>query len=98
MLFFLDTKSYFRNYYKDYLHKYGNIWHFMAIIKKLPYIYLIINQMFTTEYNNMAILFQNFFMRGKNNGSSHYTDNHTTCNATPRLSLLFGTKEHQIAP
>ena len=23
---FLDTKSYFRNYYKDYLHKYGILW------------------------------------------------------------------------
>ena len=58
---FLDTKSYFRNYYKDYLHKYGNIWHFMAIIKELPYIYLIINQIFTTIYGNVAILFQKTF-------------------------------------
>lgn len=39
----------------------------MAIIKKLPYIYLIITQIFTTKYGNMAILFQNFFMRGNNN-------------------------------
>ena len=62
---FLDTKSYFRNYYKDYLHKYGNIWHFMAIIKELPYIYLIINQIFTTEYDNMAILFQKPFHAGQ---------------------------------
>ena len=33
----------------------------MAIIKELPYIYLIINQIFTTEYDNMAILFQKTF-------------------------------------
>ena len=66
-MLFSRYKVIFCNYYKDYLHKYGNIWHFMAIIKKLPYIYLIITQIFTTKYGNMAILFQNFFMRGNNN-------------------------------